>query len=1134
MKESKITIQKASAGSGKTESLATRYAGTLISEYQADKDAYKHIMAVTFTNAATNEMKERILGKLHAISCDASDNDSAVAKDILRRIVNDYTMFRVSTIDSFFQSILKSFALELGSSAAFQVSIDDKSVVDAAIDSLYAGLGEDRAFLEDLVRMYQEQIAEGNSWNYKGTISSVSEEITRESYRKLGFGTDGENSPAREALQPDYQSIRREISAYLNRGYPSAVNRLAADIAGMRQRFDLGEKEFMRSSTSALFKAYSDPYLFLNGGKGDIDRLLGYIGSDRWFKKTSDPAVAEQEARLKDEFTALLISFRDKEYSKYLTYRAINETINITSLFARIKSEMVEYCRREQISLLSDAPDILCSLISGSDTPFVYEKIGTSLRHYLLDEFQDTSSRQWMNFRPLLKESADKGHGSFIVGDVKQSIYSFRGADWSILNRRLAEEFRQDQIETERLEYNYRSLRRIVGFNNDFFSFAVGTDGRPGELCADLSDAVSDGWTAVSSAGGSAVDDTGGAAGGTDYTAELRGIYSDVSQKVARDDSLGEGFVSLITTDIPMNKRWRDECAMFDMRRKIAELTGPDGKYGCYRKSDIVILVSSNREAAEVTRYLTQEWRPSDCSVARPESTAGIKVISSDAMYLSASKSVTLIVSVLAALNDPSDKSLELLVSLGQLGGNPLPVVREGIEEISAREYHTLYELCDAIIASPKCFSPELRREVPFISSFMDRVLAYTVSYGSNTGAFLEWWKKESENFAIPAPSDEDAVCVMTMHKAKGLSAKVVFIPFLREGLNRISGRYWMRPDSGEFSGTGFGNTPFLVSPTSSFLKTGFRDDYKKTLVHGAIDTFNLAYVSFTRAKERMYIYMAPEAGSLELSKYLKSFADARTSEPDGSDAYGWRRQCDEEVIMKVRRARAKADDPEQDVHIVRYNYGEATPSARLSGAKNTACGGKGENSSRDDSLSSDLSAYQYYPSVRGALRSMPFGKEDDIRHKGILLHEAYSYLDDPELGNPDDRLIAAAERFILANPSYGILGRDAEEIAELMRGQIESVSEYNWFSGDYISVRESEILDNGQFWRPDRVLMRPGSREEAIVIDYKFGEYSEAGLAKYRSQVRRYMELLRKMDFKEVRGYLWYVISGKVIEVSL
>lgn len=1129
MKEGKITIQKASAGSGKTESLATVYAGTLISEYLADKDAYKHIMAVTFTNAATNEMKERILGKLYALSRDADDKDSVVAKDILRRIVNDYTMFRVSTIDSFFQSILKSFALELGSSAAFQVSIDDKSVIDAAIDSLYAGLGDDKAFLDDLVRMYQEQIADGNSWNYKGTISSVSEEITKESYRKLGFGTDGGDNPSGTAPQPDYHAIRREVGAYLGSGYTSAVNRLASDIALMRERYNLGEKDFMRSGTSAVFKAYSDPYAFLNGGEGDIDRLLGYIGSDRWFRKTSDLAVAEQESRLKDEFTALLISFRDKEYSKYLTYRAINETINITSLFARIKSEMFEYCRREQISLLSDAPDILRSLISGSDTPFVYEKIGTSLKHYLLDEFQDTSSRQWMNFRPLLKESADKGHGSFIVGDVKQSIYSFRGADWSILNNRLAEEFRPDQIEIERLEYNYRSLRRIVEFNNDFFSFAVGTDGRPGELCTDLSDAVSGGWAA----GSSEAESTGGAAKTTDYTAELRGIYGDVSQKVARDESLGGGFVSLITTDIPLNKRWRDECALFDMRRKIAELTGPDGRNGRYRKSDIVILVSSNKEAADVTRYLTQEWRPSGCSVARLEASAGIKVISSDAMYLSASKSVTLIISILAALNDPSDKSLELLVSLGQLGGNSLAVVREGIEEIAGREYHTLYELCDAIIASPKCFSPELRREVPFISSFMDRVLAYTVNYGSNTGAFIEWWKEESENFAIPAPGDEDAVCVMTMHKAKGLSAKVVFIPFLREGLNRVSGRYWMRPDSSGFSDTGFSSTPFLVSPTSAFLNTGFRDDYKKTLIHGAIDTFNLAYVSFTRAKERMYIYMAPEAGSLELSKYLKSFADARTSEADGDEAYGWRRQCDGEAVLRAKRSRAKADDPEHDVRLVRYNFGEETPSALSSAAEDRSCGGKCENSSHDDSLLSDLSVYQCYPSVRGALRSMPFGREDDIRHKGILLHEAYSYLDDLDMANPDGRLMAAAEKFILANPSYGILGRDAEEIAALMRRQIESVSEYNWFSGDYISVRECEILDNGQLWRPDRVIMRPGSKEEAVVVDYKFGEYSEAGLAKYRSQVGRYMELLRKMDYRDVRGYLWYVISGKVIEVT-
>lgn len=1077
MKENKIIIQKASAGSGKTEALASQYANTLISEYKTDRDAYKHIMAVTFTNAATEEMKERILLKLDRISRDKDDRNNSIARDILCRIVNDYTMFRVSTIDSFFQSILKSFALELGSSATFQVSIDDKSVVEAAIDSLYAKLGEDRTFLKDLVSMYQEQIEEGSDWNYKNKINATSEEVTRESYRKL------------EATG-DYSKIRREVSAYLSKDYPKALEKVVTAIEELTKKYPLAVDNLIKRQ--AVSKLCESPSAFIVDGKGDMSKLFEALNKDKWFKNTADRTLIAMQESFMSELSDLIIEFKDNVYSKYLTYRAINRTISITSLFAKIKSEMAEYCRREQISLLSDAPDILRRLIAGSDTPFVYEKIGTSLRHYLLDEFQDTSARQWMNFKPLLKESVDKGHGSFVVGDVKQSIYSFRGADWNILNNRIIEDFRADQVEVENMEFNYRSCKNIVEFNNNFFSYTVGDETAPGALCSDLAESV-----AYSS------DE------GKTYTREFREIYKDVSQKVARDGY--EGFVSLITTNTKINKNYREECVLFDIRRKISELTGKNGNY---KKSDIVILVSSNSEVAKVSNYLTQEWRPTDFSVAELSGTKGMKVVSSDSMYLSSSKFVSVMIAILEQINDSGSKSVDILSKIGQLGNIDSRVVKEGISEVAGKEHHTLYELCDTLLANPKCIAPSLKCEVSFINSFMDRVLYYTINYGSNLGAFLKWWGENAADFAIPSPNDEDAVMVMTMHKAKGLSAKVVFVPFLRENLRLKDDRAWMRPSCGEYKGI-----PFLVSPIADFLNSYFIDDYRKASLHGAIDTFNLAYVAFTRAKEKMYIYMQADASDLNLSKYLLAYADKSISLSDGRIKFI---DASDDVIIKALK-KVRGDYVETDVYMRRYNIGDESGCVAHIG--------------KPKEIAAYLSEYKSNTTIRGALRSVTFGKEDDIRHKGIILHEAYSMLGSLDEQNADSQILEAAERLVKSNPSYKILGECAKDIASLMRGQIDSVKEYNWFSKEYESINECEILYRGEFWRPDRVLVRPESKDEAIVVDYKFG-VTEAGArfnalkSKYEKQVSSYMELLSKMGYKSVKGYLWFVMAGIVSEV--
>ncbi len=356
---------------------------------------------------------------------------------------------------------------------------------------------------------------------------------------------------------------------------------------------------------------------------------------------------------------------------------------------------------------------------------------------------------------------------------------------------------------------------------------------------------------------------------------------------------------------------------------------------------------------------------------------------------------------------------------------------------------------------------------------------------------------------------------MMTMHKAKGLSAKIVFIPFLREDLKMKDSKLWMRPSCGDLKGT-----PYLVSPSSLFMNTWFIDDYRKASLHSAIDTFNLAYVAFTRAKEKMYIYMPAESPALRLSKYLQLYIDSRLSVSDS----GMELIKEEEDVIVRACKKSKDGVKETDIHLLRYNLGIED-----------GCAAAKQESGKADKI--DLSEYRHNTTVRGVLRSVTFGKEDDIRHKGIILHEAYSLLGSPGRQNLDRQILEAAEKLVRRNPSYRILGESAEAISAMMKEQIDSVKEYDWFSDEYESINESEILYGGEFWRPDRVLVRPASKDEATVVDYKFGITEDgkrfnALKSKYEKQVRWYVELLKKMGYKSVRGYLWFVMSGTVVEV--
>lgn len=845
-------------------------------------------------------------------------------------------------------------------------------------------------------------------------------------------------------------------------------------------------------------------------------------------------------------------------YAYYSTAKHILANIDVISLFKYIKKEVDAYCQKEQIALLSEAPDLLHDLIDGSDAPFVYEKIGTKIDSFLLDEFQDTSGRQWENFKPLLINSSSEGFENLVVGDVKQSIYRWRGGDWNILKSNLGDDFKDKIDDSRPLKSNYRSLGKIVEFNNEFFKSGADV----GQCAESAQVAETERRTAMTPLMAAREYIVGQMNCGEDKVSlktadKLIEIYSDSQQEmpeIKEDASVGnkekfekkrkileekkeKGLVEVIDFISPSKNAAMkfDDFVLPDMLEKIKILTDKSGVYR-YENKDIAVLVTSNVRGAQTAGFLLN-----NC----------VNVISGDSLFICNCRAVKILVNVLRKVNDASDKNLEADQKL--FGDMPdiFEKFSAKIEENPAMKDLSLYEICQEILG---CFTPELLKDVSFIQAFMDKVLDYSVNQGANIGAFIKWWDDNGGTFSIPEPPDKNAVRIMTMHKAKGLAFKVVFIPFLRDKLISYnstgpfghSSRIWCATDDAKIGYSG----PLLLDFDHNLYSTIFRREFERECVDSAIDSVNLAYVSFTRAKEKLYIYAHNKEGSNKgnsvstVSGMLELFCESAANAGSSVESEPARLRS----LRSMRSLDSTAnDDVAGEVHdglnpcnCVTYTFGNPLEPAQIF-----------ETESSDDSIAVgedlNVSEYAVNESVKGELKNEFYGEGDDMRHRGIVLHRLYSFIDaSAELSNAGsllDRQIEAAVDKIIAEGTAPVIADSKEKIVKLIKSQIESVSSYGWFSGDYQPLNETGILIDGSVYRPDRVLIKRnngdatgssgGSIANTVVIDYKFGEYepesrSHAG---YQNQVRNYMNLLFRMGYKPI-GYLWYVTAGKVEEI--
>ena len=474
---SPLHLYRASAGSGKTFALTLEYLKLMF----RNPGNHRKILAVTFTNRAAGEMKQRILGRLHMLSrydgtaplkeMDALKEVSGLdetgvkqrAGELLNIILNDYSWFSVGTIDRFFQSVIRAFTREIGIQPSYNLELDHNRILVLAIEGLFQEMNDQDELQEWLIRFAEERLEESRSWNFRGDMVELGMQLFRESFQDL-FLQKGLSVIGKENLGRFQQELKNLEGKAKHR-----ITQLGRKAMGHLEQSRVTVEDFKS-------RGRSYPALFRQAAEGEAvqftdAKLASMDITDKWLNKGAGEAMIHLTETV---LMPLLHQIRQQQVILN-TIEAIRQNIYTLGILGDIWEQIKRYTTERNIFLIADSSRFLRGIIGGNQVPFIYERTGNRYNHLMLDEFQDTSVFQYDNFRPLLDHTLSGGNYNLIVGDVKQSIYRWRNSDWNILSNEVESDFRHQQVKMHKLNRNYRSREWIVRFNNSIFQLASAT-----------------------------------------------------------------------------------------------------------------------------------------------------------------------------------------------------------------------------------------------------------------------------------------------------------------------------------------------------------------------------------------------------------------------------------------------------------------------------------------------------------------------------------------------------------------------------------------------------------------------------------------------------------------------------------
>ena len=683
-----IRILKASAGSGKTFHLAKTYIRLLLAS--EEPHAYRHILAVTFTNKATDEMKSRILKELDILAREPEKSGyyeefsrvfgpaeelRARAGRLLVDMLHDYGAFAVSTIDRFFQRTLKAFAREIGQFASYQVELDKQSLVHESVDRILDALTEENGeLLGWLTDSVMEQLEQGGRFSLESRLYEMADALKSDEYREVvgRNGIDEDKAYSKASLRALRDGCRKEVRDFTDR-----VKTAARAVLDVLREAGVSPADTNRGFLCKLEELYADatpkdPVCPPTGAWTERAR-----DPQKWFPKKNADLLPLVLGRLEGPLGTFCDLF-GLPWKIYNTASILAGQAYSLGIAGELRREFDALVKEKNVMSIDDSNTILARIIAGSDAPFVYEKLGVRFEDFLLDEFQDTSTVQWDNFRPLLAESEAGGRENLIVGDVKQSIYRWRGSDWNLLDSKVKEDFPRAD-DSHPLTENWRSCRAVVEFNNGFFAFA-----------ADRLDRQ-----------------LGGSGEGL-----ISKIYSDVAQ-VPRTRETAPGNVQFTFCE-----KEEELEAVLESVRAVRE-AGAD--YG-----HIAVLVRSNASGSDVAGFLVDN---------------GVPVISDDSLRVKSSVTVRRLVSLLAHVDNRADNVAGYLASSL---GLEVPESYHSLTDLSEGLLRALRPLDGELFDG----------EVPYIQSFMDELQDWVSLHGNNLAGFLKAWEDMDPKISSPDGTD--------------------------------------------------------------------------------------------------------------------------------------------------------------------------------------------------------------------------------------------------------------------------------------------------------------------------------------------------------------------------------------------
>lgn len=1078
-----LKIYKASAGSGKTFTLAVEYIKLLI----ANPGVYRNILAVTFTKKATAEMKNRILSQLYGIANGLEKSDGyldeikkddsiirlSLTDDEIRRragmalsnIIHDYSRFHITTIDSFFQSIVRELAHELDLTANLRVDLNDGDVLKEAVTGIIDDLEENTDTYNFIMRYVMEKIEEGKNWIIADEIEKFGRNIFNENYlekellihQKIGDKAFMENYrnhilAIRRALEEELRKLGRNFFNFIaNQGLtPDEFKYKSKGVAGFFSKLSQGE---FVTPNSYVTRCMGNPKEWLS------DEAKANLIDSRYLELIDKAVVLSMEAVKHISTSNAIMSH-------------MNQLMMLDMITARVRTLNQDANR----FLLADTARFLRDMIDGSDIPFIYERTGNRFKHIMIDEFQDTSALQWENFKPLITNSLSQNQMCLLVGDVKQSIYRWRNSDWNILNNIQNGEL-SDEIDfstIDKLDTNHRSLEEVVRFNNDFFTNSSANVAKHYDESCGIK------------------------------TQEVEKAYKSVGQRVS-DRNKGKGYVSVCDINIPKDSGYNySNITLNCIKKTVDNLINNN-----VNPNDIAILVREKKHIESICMHFV------NCG-------SEIKMVSEDAFKLSSSSAVNIIIAALTCVANPDDLIVRLTLAylyqtevlknqkfsddLDKLLCDAAQSASDN-DECNCKPFASLlpesfdsnlsHYLVMPLAELAECLYDifelkNIENQDAYLFSFYDCLSAFLQDHTDDINQFITLWNENIKDTTIPSNS-LDGIRVMTIHKSKGLEFHSVIVPFCHWSMDgRSENLLWCQPNESPYD-----KLPLVpVNYTKTVQKSIFKKDYDSETLKCYVDNLNLLYVAFTRAESNLIVFTGKTVKGYSINDVIMSSLPQRMQSNTEEIKTFY-------TLGEIVQSKESDNNIEEDID---PNVMTRTP------------------------MTKELifTHYLSHPQFRQSNESKRFitsestDKKSDYIEEGNIVH----YL--MENVKIHDDLPMAIRKV----ETEGVFKTEEQKqrIIAIVEKAMQNAQAHEWFSPKWNVLNERSILawdDEGNIApiRPDRVMT---DGKQIILVDYKTGRYSQD----HKKQMQKYIDHLQRAGKTNIKAYLWYIVRNEIISL--